>query len=74
MCAVLNSVTDDLDKLNLYINECYRLGIKVCPPDVNDSEKDFIVNESSELVFGSFYTCIQICIKIIQSFIDLVLL
>lgn len=52
MCAVLNSVTDDLDKLNLYINECYRLGIKVCPPDVNDSEKDFIVNESGELVFG----------------------
>ena len=52
MCAVLNSVTDDLDKLNLYINECYRLGIKVCPPDINDSDKDFIVNESGELVFG----------------------
>lgn len=52
MCAVLNSVTDDLDKLNLYINECYRLGIKVCPPDINDSDKDFMVNESGELVFG----------------------
>lgn len=52
MCALLNANSDDLDKLNLYINECYRLGIRVTPPDVNDSGKDFQINESGELVFG----------------------
>ena len=52
MCALLNANSDDLDKLNLYINECYRLGIRVTPPDINDSGKDFQINESGELVFG----------------------
>lgn len=52
MCALLNANSDDLDKLNLYINECYRLGIRVTPPDINDSGKDFQINQSGELVFG----------------------
>ena len=52
MCAVLNSITDDLDKLNLCINECFRLGIKVCSPDINDSDRYFMVNDNNELLFG----------------------
>lgn len=51
MCAVLNSVTDDLEKLNLYINECYRLGIHIGPPDINESDKYFMVIDN-ELLFG----------------------
>ncbi|GAB3600168.1 DNA polymerase III subunit alpha [Angustibacter peucedani] len=37
MAAVLTSVRDDKDKSALYLNECRRMGIKVLPPDVNES-------------------------------------
>ena len=32
---------DDKDKSALYLNECRRMGIKVLPPDVNESDADF---------------------------------
>ncbi|HUR15275.1 MAG TPA: DNA polymerase III subunit alpha [Mycobacteriales bacterium] len=41
MAALLTSVSDDKDKSALYLNECRRMGIKVLPPDVNDSDSDF---------------------------------
>src|ERR671932_44106 len=41
MAALLTSVRDDKDKSALYLNECRRLGIKVLPPDVNESAADF---------------------------------
>jgi DNA polymerase-3 subunit alpha len=41
MAAVLTSVRDDKDKSALYLGECRRLGIKVLPPDVNESSADF---------------------------------
>ena len=41
MAALLTSVRDDKDKTALYLNECRRMGIKVLPPDVNESEGDF---------------------------------
>jgi DNA polymerase III subunit alpha len=37
MAATLTSVTDNKDKTALYLSECRRLGIKVLPPDVNES-------------------------------------
>ena len=37
MAALLTSVGDSRDKLALYLNECRRMGIKVLPPDVNES-------------------------------------
>jgi len=37
MAALLTSVGDSRDKLGLYLNECRRMGIKVLPPDVNES-------------------------------------
>ena len=37
MAALLTSVRDDKDKSALYLNECRRMGIKVLPPDVNES-------------------------------------
>ncbi|PZE74529.1 DNA polymerase III subunit alpha [Curtobacterium sp. MCBD17_019] len=37
MAALLTSVGDARDKLALYLNECRRMGIKVMPPDVNES-------------------------------------
>jgi len=41
MAALLTSVRDDKDKSALYLAECRRMGIKVLPPDVNDSDSDF---------------------------------
>ena len=37
MAALLTSVGDSRDKLGLYLNECRRMGIRVLPPDVNES-------------------------------------
>lgn len=41
MAALLTSVGDDKDKSALYLGECRRMGIKVLPPDVNDSVARF---------------------------------
>lgn len=52
MCALLNCNSDDLEKLNLYIGEALRLGITILPPDVNESNKDFTINNKNEIRFG----------------------
>ncbi|MFM8352666.1 MAG: DNA polymerase III subunit alpha [Actinomycetales bacterium] len=41
MAALLTSVKDDKDRSAVYLNECRRMGIKVLPPDINDSDCDF---------------------------------
>jgi len=41
MAALLTSVADDKDKSALYLSECRRMGIKVLPPDVNESVATF---------------------------------
>jgi DNA polymerase-3 subunit alpha len=37
MAALLTSVGDSKDKMAVYLNECRRMGMKVLPPDVNES-------------------------------------
>ncbi len=41
MAALLTSVGDDKDKMAIYLAECRAMGIKVMPPDVNSSVRDF---------------------------------
>jgi DNA polymerase-3 subunit alpha len=41
MAALLTSVGDDKDKAAVYLAECRRMGIKVLPPDVNESNARF---------------------------------
>jgi DNA-directed DNA polymerase III PolC len=41
MAALLTSVQDDKDKAGTYLADARRLGIKVLPPDVNESVGDF---------------------------------
>ncbi|MGW4465890.1 DNA polymerase III subunit alpha [Micromonospora sp. NPDC004704] len=41
MGALLTSVGDDKDKSAVYLAECRRMGIKVLPPDVNESNARF---------------------------------
>ncbi|WP_152363568.1 DNA polymerase III subunit alpha [Microlunatus speluncae] len=51
MAAVLTSVKDDKDKMAIYLAECRRMGIKVLPPDVNESEHNF-TPVGSDIRFG----------------------
>jgi len=41
MTALLTSEKDNTDKIALYINESMRMGIKILPPDVNESYANF---------------------------------
>ncbi len=45
MAALLTSEMGNADKMVNYFAECRDLGIRVLPPDVNESEKDFTVVE-----------------------------
>jgi len=51
MAALLTSVRDDKDKSALYLNECRRMGIKVLPPDVNDSNGEY-TPKGTDIRFG----------------------
>ncbi len=51
MAGLLTSVKDDKDKSAIYLNECRRMGIKVLPPDVNDSDADF-TPRGTDIRFG----------------------
>ncbi|GAA2414950.1 DNA polymerase III subunit alpha [Streptomyces glaucosporus] len=52
MAALLTSVRDDKDKSAVYLNECRRMGIRVLPPDVNESEANFTPRGDDTIVFG----------------------
>ncbi len=41
MAALLTSNGDNKDKMAIYLAECRRMGIKVLPPDVNESAHNF---------------------------------
>ena len=51
MAALLTSVKDDKDKSALYLSECRRMGIKVLPPDVNESDAEY-TPRGSDIRFG----------------------
>ncbi|MCM8790144.1 MAG: DNA polymerase III subunit alpha [Candidatus Omnitrophica bacterium] len=43
MTALLTSEKDNLDKIAQYINEAQRMGIRILPPDINESYANFTV-------------------------------
>ncbi len=52
MTALLSSEKDNTDKVVLYIDEAKRIGIKVLPPDVNESFPQFTVVGADTIRFG----------------------
>lgn len=52
MAALLTSVKDDKDKSAVYLNECRRMGIKVLPPNVNESVHNFAAQGDDVILFG----------------------
>ncbi len=51
MGALLTSVGGDKDRMAFYLAECRRMGIKVLPPDVNESQARFAAS-GSDVRFG----------------------
>ncbi len=51
MCALLNSILENMDKVSFYIAECKTLGIAILPPDINKSGATFTV-EGEGIRFG----------------------
>jgi len=52
MTALLTSERDNTDKIVEYVNESLRMGLKVQPPDINESEALFKVEDKSTIRFG----------------------
>lgn len=53
MAALLTSDLDDIERIAIEIEECERMGIKVLPPDVNESFVDFgVVKDTGNIRYG----------------------
>ncbi|KKU16961.1 MAG: polymerase III, alpha subunit protein [Parcubacteria group bacterium GW2011_GWC1_45_9] len=53
MAALLTTDFGNLDRVAMEVNECYRLGIKITPPNINKSFVEFgVVPETGEVVFS----------------------
>ncbi|MEK7868412.1 MAG: DNA polymerase III subunit alpha, partial [Candidatus Omnitrophota bacterium] len=52
MTALLTSEKDNTDKIVEYIDEAERMGIKILPPDVNESYANFTMINKNEIRFG----------------------
>lgn len=44
MAALLTSEKDNRDKIIKHMNNCKEMGIRVLPPDINESQKDFSIS------------------------------
>lgn len=53
MTALLTAKSDRTEKMSAIINDCNRMGIKVLPPKINESQYSFKANpEKKEILFG----------------------
>lgn len=52
MAAVLSSDMDNTDKVVTFIDDCRENKIKLQPPDVNQSDYPFTVNQQGNIIYG----------------------
>ncbi|MGP1956680.1 MAG: DNA polymerase III subunit alpha [Arsenophonus sp. NC-PE1-MAG3] len=52
MAAVMTADMDNTEKVVSLIDECWCIGLKVLPPDINSGLYHFHVNSSGEIVYG----------------------
>lgn len=53
MAALMTSDLNDIDRLSIEITECERIGLKVLPPDINESFANFsVVKDTMAIRFG----------------------
>ncbi len=52
MAAVMTADMDNTEKVVGLVDECWRMGLKLLPPDINSGLYPFHVNEAGEIVYG----------------------
>ena len=52
MASALSSELDDTDKIKILIDDSHSLGLKINPPDINKSSKNFISLNEENILFG----------------------
>jgi len=52
MAAVMTADMDNTEKVVGLVDECWRMGLKVLPPDINAGLYPFHVNDDGEIVYG----------------------
>ncbi|MBU4022944.1 hypothetical protein KJ591_01115 [Patescibacteria group bacterium] len=52
MASVLATEKQDVERMAFLIDECKRMGIKVLPPDINESHANFTVVGKNQIRFG----------------------
>lgn len=52
MAAVMTADMDNTDKVVGLVDECWRMGLKILPPDINSGQYHFHVNDEGEIVYG----------------------
>ncbi|MFV9997667.1 MAG: DNA polymerase III subunit alpha [Arsenophonus endosymbiont of Dermacentor nuttalli] len=52
MAAVMTADMDNTEKVVGLVDECWRMGLKVLPPDINSGLYHFHVNDKGEIVYG----------------------
>ncbi|MFC0141967.1 DNA polymerase III subunit alpha [Erwinia mallotivora] len=52
MAAVMTADMDNTEKVVGLVDECWRMGLKVLPPDINSGLYPFHVNDEGEIVYG----------------------
>lgn len=52
MAAVMTADMDNTEKVVGLVDECWRMGLKVLPPDINSGLYHFHVNDEGEIVYG----------------------
>lgn len=52
MAAVMTADMDNTEKVVGLVDECWRMGLKVLPPDINSGQYQFHVNDDGEIVYG----------------------
>ncbi|WP_457913923.1 DNA polymerase III subunit alpha [Candidatus Gillettellia adelgis] len=52
MAAVMTADMDNTEKIVGLVNECWRMGLKVLPPNINSGQYRFHVNDTGEIVYG----------------------
>lgn len=52
MAAVMTADMDNTEKVVGLVDECWRMGLKILPPDINSGLYHFHVNDEGEIVYG----------------------
>lgn len=52
MAAAMTSDIDNTEKIVILVNESFKMGIKIIPPNVNLSRYQFYVNDENNIVYG----------------------